>query len=323
MTKKAVFDGMLRAAASESHPGQQLLSFVFTDYKPNKNKQGVPREEAENIISTGLNMPVKISFASRKPKGHLGAFPIGPILSLREEEDRIIGEAIVWKNELPDVAEYLAKASAESNGVHFSWELLYEDSNIDAEGIQWLKGIVTSGITIVDTPAYQGRTPLLALAEEQLFMDELQKQLDELKKQVSTLTAAVAEKDKKISDLESAMAEVQKERDTLNTEAEELRVFKASAEKAQAEAVVLDARRTKMAEAGLDESVFAKRKGTILTMTDEAFNAYVDDLAAVAKHNKASASANDKIIIPDPVTSDNAPKQFTAKDFAKALRTRG
>lgn len=324
MTKKAVFDGFIRAVASEAHPGQQLLSFVFTDYKPNKNKQAVPREEADNIIQHGANMPVKISFASRKAKGHLGAFPIGPILSLREEGDQIIGEAVVWKKEFPDVAAYLEKASAEENGVQFSWELLYANSEIDVDGIQWLHGIVPAGITIVDTPAYQGRTPLLAIAEEQLFMDELQKRVEELTTQVANLTTAVAEKDKQIADLQGAVAEVQKERDTLTTEAEELRTFKANAEKAQAEAELITSRKQHMAEAGLEmaEDVFAKRKDMILGMQDEAFKAYVEDLVAVGKASKtAEASVNEKVkvIIPDPVIGDSSQK-VSLKEMAAGLR---
>ncbi len=323
MTKQAVFDGLIKAVASENHPGQQLLSFVFTDYKPNKNKQAVPREEADNIIRRGMHMPVKISFASRKAKGHLGAFPIGPILSLREENERIIGEAVVWKNEFPDVAAYLEKASAEDSGVHFSWELLYADSEIDADGNQWLHGIVPAGITIVDTPAYQGRTPLLAVAEEQVHMEELQKRVDELLAQVTTLTSAVAEKEKQIADLQSAVAEVQKERDALTTEAEELRTFKANAEKAQAEAQTLTSRKQKMAEAGVEmpEDLFAKRKEMFISMSDEAFAAYVDDLVAVArsKDNKASASANEKIIIPDPITGNTSAP--TVKEMVSAMRS--
>lgn len=322
MTKKAVFNGMLSAAASEKYPNRQELRFVFTDYKPNKNKQGVPRAEAENVINTGLNMPVKINFSSSKAKGHLGAFPIGPILSLREEGDQIVGEAIVWRNAFPDVADYLEKASAESGGVQFSWELLYSDSEIDTEGVQWLKGIVTDGITIVDTPAYEGRTPLLALAEEQIFMDELQKRVEELTAQVTTLTASVAEKDKQIADLQASVAEVQKERDTLSAEAETLRTFKTETEKAQAEASLLDTRKKQIAEAGIEMSdeTFAGRKDLFITMSDDAFKAYVDDLSAVAKHSRASASANERIIFPDPSTGSNDQK-VSIDDMVKALRS--
>lgn len=321
MKNKATFTGTLKAAASENHPAKQLLSFVFTDYKPNRNKQGVPREEAQNIIATAEHMPVKMNFSSRKPKGHLGAIPIGPIVSLREEEDRIVGEAVVWKDEMPDVASYLEKASAETGGVQFSWELYYANSNIDADGVQWLRDIVTAGITVVDTPAYQGRTPLLAIAEEQ-FMDELQKKIEELTTQVANLTSAVAEKDQKIADLEKSVAEMTGAKETLEKEVSELRDFKATAEKEKADAEILSGRKQQMAEAGLDmgEETFNKRKDMFLAMSDEAFKAYVDDLVAVGKSEKKAEASDKRIVIPDPVTNSGGTSGVSIKDMAKALR---
>jgi len=321
MKNKAVFSGTLRAVASETHPAQQILNFVFTDYKPNKNKQGVPKEEAQNIIATASHMPVKINFQSRKPKGHLGAIPIGPIVSLREEEDRIVGEAVVWRDEMPDVAAYLEKASAEDNGVQFSWELYYKNSDIDADGVQWLRDIVTGGITIVDTPAYQGRTPLLALAEEN-SMDELQKKVEELTTELAKLRADSEAKDKEITSLKSTVAELQGTKETLDKEVAELRTFKSDTEKKQADAELLGKRRKEMSEAGVDmgDETFKARSEMFLTMNDEAFKAYVDDLSTAAKTKRAAASENDRVVIPDPVTGDNSSSR-SAKDMAKALRS--
>lgn len=316
--KTAVFNGTFRAAASESDPDQLHLRFIFTDFLPNRNKQGVPAEEADNVIRTGLHKPVKISFASRKPKGHLGAFPIGPILSLEKSEDKIVGEAVVWRSEFPDVAQFLETASASEGGVQFSWELLFKDSNLDDNGTQWLRDISTKGITIVDTPAYQGRTPLLAIAEDYL-MEETQKRVEELAVQVAELQNAVAEKDTKITELQTAVAELTTERDGLKAQAEELTQFKAQAEKAQAEAELLNTRKGKMAEAGIDETVFEKRKDMILGMAEEAFEAYVEDLATVAKPAKKAEASADKKVIPDPVNSGGT-QTITLKDMGQALR---
>ena len=67
-----------RIAKAESlHPFQTQIEFIFTDFLPNKNNQGIPIEEAQNIINTAIGMPIKISRAQEK--GHAGAIPVGPI----------------------------------------------------------------------------------------------------------------------------------------------------------------------------------------------------------------------------------------------------
>jgi regulator of replication initiation timing len=319
--KKTSFTGMVKATASEKHPAQQHLSFIFTDYLPNKNKQGVPRTEAANILATAVNQPVKISY-KRKPGGHLGAIPIGPITFVHEAEDHIEAEAVVWRSQCPDVAAYLEKASAEAGGVQFSWELLYESADIDESGVSWLKGIVVDGITIVDNPAYAGRTPLLALAEEEsYFMDELQKKVDELSAQLATLTSAVAEKEKTITDLQSAFASLEKEHTELKTEAETLRTFKAEAEANQVKAETLAKRKSAMSEAGLDvdDATFTARESFYLSMADDTFTTYVQDLVAVAKTHTKKAEASDRIVFPDPITRTN--DSVTTKEMAQALRS--
>lgn len=327
--KNATFTGKVKAVADESHPLQHKLQFVFTDFQPNVNRQAIPVEESDNIIQSAINQPVKINFRG-KAKGHLGAIPIGPIVSAYREGDRILAEAVMWKSEFKDVAEYLTKASAEEGGVNFSWELYYSDSE-EKDGISWLHDVTVAATTIVDVPAYQGRTPLLAIAEGKQ-MEELQKQMADLTAELkslreaqATLEGTIAEKDKTIAELQSALAEANATAETLKsleTEVEELRTFKADAEKAKAEAEAIAARKTKLAEAGIEmgDEAFNARKDTFLAMSDEVFEAYVKDMAAMAAKTKtAQASGNEKVVFPDPISGrDN--EQLSMKDLAKAFR---
>lgn len=165
----ARMQGFIRAIADQKHPLQTRLSLIITDFEPNRNKQGIPKAEAENILRTALNTPLKINFDGVDFYGHQGAIPVGPIISAYADIDNgrdvIAGEAIIWNDVYGEVAEHLKVAFAE--GVGTSWEIYFEDSENDDNGIQWLKNCVFAGTCVVDTPAYgPNRTRLLAIAEE-------------------------------------------------------------------------------------------------------------------------------------------------------------
>lgn len=168
MTQQAQMNGFIRAVAEQSHPFQTKLSLIITDFEPNRNKQGIPQAEAEHIIQSAINAPIKINFDGEVYSGHSGAKPIGPITNVYMAEDNgkavIAGDGVIWKDLNTDIAEHLKAAFAE--GVGTSWEIYYEDSETDDNGIQWLKGCVFAGTCIVETPAYgPNRTRLLAIAE--------------------------------------------------------------------------------------------------------------------------------------------------------------
>lgn len=320
---KATFTGMVLAVADEQHPLQQKLQFVFTDYQPNLNNQGIPRTEAQNIIKSSMHMPVKVNFRG-KPKGHEGAVPIGPIVSSYEDGDRILAEAVVWRQEFPEVAKYLETASAEEGGAQFSWEIFYRDS-AEQDGVNWLQDCVVAATTIVDVPAYDGRTPLLAVAEnDTLDLENLQKQLAELTEQLKTLREANSEKDSKISELETALAEasviVTKITD-LEKQVAELTTYKSEIEAKEARETAVAALREKIQKAGIDMSdeAFAERVDTFLSLVPEAFEMIIKDMAALAAKGKASASVSDRVIFPDPLAQGGSDTP-SIKDVAKALR---
>jgi hypothetical protein len=169
--------GFIRAVADQSHPLQTRLSLILTDFEPNRNKQAVPRAEAENILRTAVNSPLKINFDGTEFYGHKGAKPIGTIVQPTMGDDNgrevIFAEAIVWNDINPDVDEHIRMAFAE--GVGTSWEIYFDpDKSVqDDNGVEWLGGCVFAGTCIVDTPAYgPNRTRLLAIAEELHKRDE-------------------------------------------------------------------------------------------------------------------------------------------------------
>lgn len=326
--KKTVFHGMMTATASSYHPLQSTLTFVFTDFLPNANRQGVPVEEAQNVIDTGLHMPVKLKLSGENAAGHYKAKPIGPITAMRLEGDRIIGEAIVWRDEFPTEVEFLETASAEEGGVQFSWELYHHGDYVDQSGVQWLTGIVTAGIAIVDVPAYRGRTPLLSIAEEMTMEDELEQRVAVAAEEhvvveevVPTQPIAVVEVPPGPTALESAMAELdacRAERDALASEVVELRAFRAGVEAASARMRLTAVRSAALIDAGiiLTDDEFREQADFLLSLSDDAFSAYIKSIASVvSKLSKASASTQS--IFPDPLNIGGVP---TSREVAKSLR---
>lgn len=341
----AIFTGRAVAHAG-NHPLQRNLKFIFTDFAPNGNKQGVPRSEAENVVRSSLFMPVKINFDGAGPAGHTGADPIGPITNMVITDDQIIGEAVVWIDEFPHIDDYLMRASANNGeGVQFSWELYFQQSERDTDGVEWLYGITSAGICIVESPAYRGRTPLIAIAEG-TEMDELEAQVRTLSTRQATLLDALwallahaeprdptAEPDTEVQHLLASLsAQVQQAQATqqelsgLRTELADLRAFREQVELAASQQQLLATRREQLIAAGLvlSDEVFAERTGRIVAMSDDLFASYVADLAAAraeAKSDKTTASEKrgGDGVMPDPQASTNM--RYSIADLAAALRS--
>src|SRR5437870_3016557 len=117
--------GFIRAVADQAHPLQTRLSLILTDFEPNRNKQAIPRSEAEALIRTAVNSPLKINFDGAEIYGHKGAKPIGTIIEPAMGNDNgrevIFAEAVVWNDINPEVDDHIKKAFAE--GIGTSWEI--------------------------------------------------------------------------------------------------------------------------------------------------------------------------------------------------------
>lgn len=367
--------GFIRAVADQAHPLQTRLSLIITDFEPNRNRQAIPRAEAENILRTAANSPLKINFDGVEIFGHKGARPIGtiinPVMGNDNGREVIIAEARVWNDINPDVDEHIKKAFAE--GIGTSWEIYFDESKstTDDNGVDWLGGCVFAGTCIVDTPAYgPNRTRLLAIAEElnkreetELTENELMaKEEETVSKDVvetpaiaaDTLTGDISntmdlfsqlyeglwnmleeadqlERELATTDITTiaeqftkALSSIQKRFNALKDKAAnaelieaELTTLKdgiAQAEVAKIEAQKLETRKTSLAEVGIE--ITDERKDFYLSMAEDAFTLYVEDLKTV-KGN--SAKAEKKPIIPEATVS-GATTVISIQELAAIMR---
>lgn len=275
MEKTAVFVTPLQlnqeAYASVRNPTITYMEFVFTDDKPNANKQGIKQSAFSNIISTGTLMPIKMSPGRISP-GHKGTTPLGVIAALEEkslqDESRnlVVGKAALWGRERPEDIDLIKQAFAAGEPLNISWEVLFSETEVDEQGIEWLVDPIVRAATFVGIPAYGGRTQLTSVAS-----DETQEELDmdEVEKLTNELAAATAKSQ-----------ELETEKQALASEVEGLRQFKAEVERVQAQAALWTARTAKLAEAGIEmkaEDLEAKRE-KFLKLDDEAFDLLVAEL---------------------------------------------
>jgi hypothetical protein len=149
------------------NPTVTWAKFTLTDDLPNGNKQRVPLSEFDNLIKSGLHMPLKMA-EGRPNEGHEDSKPLGVITHLRKiVEDgvnKIVALAALWSRERPEDVVHIKDLIESEDGVNVSWEILYGDSMASEGGVRDLIDTVLKAVTIVTRPAYQGRTKFLAVA---------------------------------------------------------------------------------------------------------------------------------------------------------------
>ncbi len=187
-TKSAVFNvaykflgpDELEAFAAEEDPTKSWIHFVFTDDMPNANKERVPVEEFDNVIKSGRFMPIKKRIGETSDF-HENVVPMGAIASLKRElgenKNIIEGLGILWKKEFPEDVASLKEAYDKGEPINFSWEIMYSDTVAEENDVAALKGCNTRAITIVNLPAYQGRTKALAMASVKESFEERQEKI--------------------------------------------------------------------------------------------------------------------------------------------------
>jgi hypothetical protein len=320
MTNLAEFTGYVHAVAAienetTPHPLQTRISFVLTDFEPNINKQAVPRSEAENIIATAKGMPIKINFNGISEGGHNRAVPVGPIMDARLEtiEDRevIMAEAVLWKDEFEEIDDYLKSSTAESKRVGTSWELYYRESE-EIDGIEWLRGIVMAGTAIVKDPAYQGRTPILAVAEmdmeEKIRMLEMQN--EELRLMLEGLRLDIEKLEMEHEKLGVEYSSVKAERDALVQEKE--------LEKERQEAETrLRGRQEALAEVGIEVAEDDDEMRAFLTgSSDDVFNLFIRTHKNV-KPAEASKAAEAEVKVPGTIGNSKPKSEAVIEALSK------
>jgi hypothetical protein len=149
------------------NPYVRWAKFILTDDQPNGNNERVPASEFDSLIKSGIHMPIKMA-EGRIEEGHEDASPIGVITHLRKifenGVNRIEGLAALWLNERPGDVSYLKTKIEEGQPVNLSWEMGASERVLAKDGVfDWL-GVSLKATTVVDKPAYLGRTQIVAIA---------------------------------------------------------------------------------------------------------------------------------------------------------------
>lgn len=328
------------------NPTVTWAKFVLTDDRTNGNGERVPKEEFPNLIRSGIHMPIKM--VGGEIKGHPDSSPLGAITHLKQIENddgssAIVALAALWGQERPADVDYIKHLFAEKKPVDVSWEILFEDTilNTETNSID-LHGTVLRAATIVSNPAYEGRTPFLAVASnkakdakedsqitdnknsEDNSMDvkdleariaELEPKYNDAVSENEKLTAQLAEKDAEI-------ARLTEENTAKETELVPLREFKEAADAALAKAEKLDTIKTKFVEAGLDkgDEYFTENAEKFLKMDDDSLDFFIQEMVANLSTEQKSSIASKKTKIPALTGEDT--EDLSVQGLAKYLRER-
>ena len=123
--------------------------------KPNANKQLVPSSEANNIINSARNKPIRANFNGVSVAGHANTKDIGVISSAYVDKGVIYATGTVWTERNEDLEAYLL-----GKGMHGgSFEIYYARSE-KRNDIEVLFDTVFAAYAVVKNPAYGTDTPI-------------------------------------------------------------------------------------------------------------------------------------------------------------------
>jgi len=293
-------------ASISRNPMVSWAKFILTDDKPNANKQRIPKEEFPNLVKSGIFMPIKMALGQIK-EGHEESIPLGVITHLKDLGNQVSGIAALWKKERSDDVDLIKKMFEAGKKPQLSWEIAYSSTKVNDDGIEDLIGTSLRASTIVGMPAYEGRTPMLAIAAKD--KNEEESTLEELE----ILKA-------KVTELEQTLAQKIKELEDKDTELASLKEYKDTAEKEKADASRILSIKEKFNSAGIEkpEEYFSTNREMLLKLDEASLDFMVQELVAFS--NTSNASTEDKPKIP------KIPAQRTGKsevgDILKALRER-
>ena len=311
-------DEQLAEAAIAANHSFNYLKFILTDDEPNANKQRIPKEEFENVIRTGFFTPLKMA-RGRIREGHELSEPLGVITHLKETDNQIRGLAALWSEERPDDVAIIKKAYAEKRPLNISWELGYTASSYEDDGTENLHGVTLRAATLVDLPAYKGRTPVIQVASEKkedTDLDELEKTQKELEDAKELLSKAQEEIE--------ALKEQLKEFESQASELEELREFKAEIDREIEQEKALDEIKAQFTEAGVekDDEYFVENKERLLSMAQEDLEFMLQEIVAFsAKEEKEEKEDDDEAGLQIPNARNKQEKRLSGRELGKALRS--
>jgi len=275
------------------NPYVTWAKFILTDDEPNGNGVRIPKEEFGNLIESGLHMPIKMTLENIE--GHDASLPIGVITHLQEAGNRIEGLAALWNSERPEDVGLLKDKYDNEETLNISWELGYS-ATADSEkyeGVMDLFHTVLKAATIVETPAYEGRTTILALAEmEKKNMDELKEKIEVLEKSLAELQEEKQELLDKLDGKEATVEELTSQLDEL----EDLKSFKAEIEEKKEKEEKLNSVKEKFVEAGIkkEDEYFVENSETLLGLEEASLDFFIQEVVAFGKSIEAEKEEDDE-----------------------------
>jgi len=310
-------DEQLAEAAIAANHSFNYLKFILTDDEPNANRQRIPKEEFENVIRTGFFTPLKMARGGIK-QGHELSEPLGVITHLQENDNQIRGLAALWSEERPDDVKIIKEAYINKRPLNISWELGYTASSYEDDGTENLHGVTLRAATLVDLPAYKGRTPVIQVASEKkedTDLDELektQKELEDTKELLSKAQEEIETLKEQLKGLEGQASEL-----------EELREFKAEIDREIEEEKALEAIKAQFTEAGVekDEEYFYENKERLLAMAQEDLEFMLQEIVAFsAKEEDEEEEEDDEAGLQIPNARNKQEKRLVGRELGKALK---
>lgn len=259
------------AEASLDNPHLGWLEFILTDDQPNLKKQGVHQDAFASIVSTGMLMPLKVAQGEIRPD-HSEAEPLGAIASLTAEATQILGKAALWKEERPQDYNALASMSKDGEPINISWEIAYSESTTDADGVEWIADPTLMAATIVGSPAYAGRTPVISVAS-----------VEDTPEDKGTEDAPP---DDTLEDDNGLVGALKKQVSEMESEMTTLRTYKEARESQDTEDERLSARTQALEGAGIKYE--EGKKEYWLDLSDDAFTTTVDMFKVIVKNPPAT-----------------------------------
>lgn len=288
------------------NPLVRWAKFILTDDKPNRNGKVVSQSEFKNLISTGIFQPIKMA-TGKINAGHEDSIPIGVITHLEQEDDKILGLAALWSDERPEDVEFIKESFDNGIPLNLSWEIKYTDSELK-DGVEYLKNVALRAATLVGRPAYQGRTPILAVASEQ---------------EDNKLEAQNSELETKKKELEDLLTAKASELEALTKELTELRAFKAGIEKERKDAEVLASIKEKFASSGItkEDQYFADNKDRLLSLSEDALAFLLQEFVAFSSIPQVKSEvASQKQPSAPQLNAPAREEKLTPSDLGKKLR---
>jgi hypothetical protein len=294
------------------------IKFIFTDSFANANKQRVPELEFDNVVRTGVNMPIKAGnlLGGIDKLEHTGAMPLGVITNLIKAGKTVKGLGLLWKEERPDEIAYIKECYEKKIPLNLSWELGFRKSSISDDGIEDLLDVIVRATTLVGAPAYESRTPVLSVAsktQENNNPMELTERITELETQLVDRDATIATQTTKMKEMEDEMSGLK----TLNTELSE---YKNTAEAKIQRETKLTEIKAKFNEAKItkDETYFTEKADMLLAFESAELEFFLQEMVSLGTTSASTNNKDKKVEIPN--LTDTGKTKYSPVELGKQLR---